>query len=470
MSVAVISYRSLDNASDEAKTVARKLTQYADGLQSAVYRKLSNYSGDHTANIRTAENQVERKISALRDKSSAYERYASDLSDLRDRCESTDVAVRRKISQLTASFKSAHNIESNAVSEALNYFLTSAKNSGSAGRWISDQTFETDSIKDYIRQQQEDWWDYEGGKQLVIGRLQALCEIVMGVCGVVLAVAALLASGTVLAVLSAVTGLIASSIATMNGMVNWANEGRAYQETQNGDPAMGRRRSGEDTLQDTLRKETDSKFWHNVASGMDIALIVCTVVSLASGAADLIKNVYKWTSGSMAELKNLRVTDILKKGNLKDIGSNIGKSLSENTKKAMKLFSEGKYSDIGKNLLNFGEDLLSKMKNSYTNFDSLTDGASSLKNVAESVKSLTSGSLKEILANVTDMAAKNTELFKTTTYDGKNKGALSYNDDSVNLSDVTGVFDKTGKIFENGASDARPASDRGVAKRLTAAM
>ena len=52
--MAVISYHSLGDAASEAKSVATKLTKYADNLNSAVYKKLSNYSGTHTVNIQTA--------------------------------------------------------------------------------------------------------------------------------------------------------------------------------------------------------------------------------------------------------------------------------------------------------------------------------------------------------------------------------------------------------------------------------
>ena len=169
MSKVTISYSSLKSASSEANQVAKKMTRYANNLNSAVYKKLSNYNGSYTSNISTAKSKSNSKISELKAKSKSYSKYADDLTALKDECLSTDKSVRSKVSQLTASFKEANGIKNSKVKNAINYCLTSFGNSTVAGRWVGNTSDKVTSVKDHITQSLKDWWNYDGGKQLVKG-------------------------------------------------------------------------------------------------------------------------------------------------------------------------------------------------------------------------------------------------------------------------------------------------------------
>ena len=91
---AVISYRSLGEASSEARQVSRKLTGYADSLQRSIVNRLDSYGGSDSGGVTQAKQRTEEKIEQLRDKAQAYTKDADDLSDLQKKGLSTDTQVR----------------------------------------------------------------------------------------------------------------------------------------------------------------------------------------------------------------------------------------------------------------------------------------------------------------------------------------------------------------------------------------
>lgn len=325
MSTAAISYVSLKDAANEAKSVAIKLDNYADQLSAKVYKKLNNYNGNHTSYISNAVSKTNQKIGDLRKKSSAFARYSNDLYDLKDECVSVDKSVRSMVSTLTANFKSSHGIRNSNIQNVMNYYMTSLKNTSSTGRWVSSGMDQFDSIKDYIKQSLEDWWDFEGGKELVKGLLEAAIDMAIAVFGVI--------NG------AGVIALIGATIAIVNVGVNIINELRAYNETfYNDDPAMGRRRSGENTLQDTLRRESDSQAAHNIAAGIDIAQFACDTVDFYKDVKDFGKKGIKW----------LKENDLFSKDFFKNMGNKMNRGV-DNIKCALKGNWSG-LADFGKRL------------------------------------------------------------------------------------------------------------------------
>ena len=244
MSIASISYGSIKNAASEARDVAKKLDKYANTIDNSVYKKLNKYDGPWTGNISSARSKANAKIDWLRDEAGRYRDYADDLDNLKEECERVDKAVKSKVSSLTASFKETHGINNNVVINTISYLFTSVTNSTSTGRWMNTQTDAFETEASYHKQAIEDWYDYNGGKQLITGIAVAALEIAIAVAAIVLS------GGAVLVVVATVIG---SLIAIANGVCNIVNEVRAYNLTQDGDPATGKRRSDQDTIQDTLR-------------------------------------------------------------------------------------------------------------------------------------------------------------------------------------------------------------------------
>lgn len=473
MSVAVISYHSLGNAASEAKSVATKLTRYADNLNSVVYKKLSNYSGDYSDNIQTAKMEMKSKMNALREKASAYTNYADDLSELKSRCSDTDRSVKAMVSQLTGQFKAAHEIHNSFVANTINYFLTKVSNSTAAGRWISDGYDQVESVKDYIRQSLKDMWNYEGGKELFEGIAAAVCMGVIGMCMVAGAIAALLAAPAIWPAIVGMAKLILGSIMVVNAYVNGVNESRAYTATINGDPAMGRRLSDENTLQDTIRRETDSQYLHNFAANVDMASVVCGVITSLDGAGKLLKNFYKWTTGSMTELSKLNVKDILTKDNFKEMmkgaKNNLrgaGSSLSANAKNLLSTLKSGGFKALGQSIKSgFGTDLLNNLQKSYADFSSMKGSAGTVANIAGTINNMADGvSPKDFIQTV----LKNTTIGRVTTYDSeKGGGILSYNDSPIFITDFTGILDNAKSLVEHDAFKNHTTIDKKLLNKLS---
>lgn len=293
MSVIAISYRSMEAASSDANAVAKKLNTYADQLTSSVYKKLNNY-GSCTDNISMAKETVSQKIETLKSKSIAYATYAKELSDLKKRCDSIDKSVKTMVSQLSADFKSNNGINTNKVRDSISYFCTSLVNKTSVGRWLNEQSDKKDSVQEYIEKCMEDWWDYEGGKQLVKGVTEGVLTMAIAICTMLKGLASL-----------DIADMISGIIEFSNGVTDIINEARGYYETRNGEPAIGRRRSDESTLQDFLRRESDSQYYHNIASTIDGVSAVCGIVGFLTGGKKLLENGSKFLAEHNLNWKSL---------------------------------------------------------------------------------------------------------------------------------------------------------------------
>ena len=361
MSIAAISYSSLKDASNEAKSVAKKLNAYANSIESTVYNKLNKYSGSWTSSIYTARNQANSKISELRTQANRYDTYADNLIDLREECKRVDKAVRTKVSALTATFKESHGIRNSKVENAISYFFTSAGNSTGFGRWLGGKKDEFKAGAAYLKASIKEWYNYEGGKDLITGMLVAALEVAIAIVSVVAAVATFVAGAVTFgAVLILIAGVVAGVIALANGVENFINEKRAYDATQNNDPATGKRLSAQNTIQDRLREGdiggTDSTLlWidlNNVsesrkwATGIDVVNLCCTIVTVVNSCGKLLENSYKWATGNSME----HFTDIFSKDFLNGIGKNIKDGFTD-IKAAFKLRDWSAIKDFGRGLL-----------------------------------------------------------------------------------------------------------------------
>lgn len=425
MSQANISYGSLKDASSEAKQVAKKLNRYADNLNSQIYRKLNNYNGSYTANVEQAKSNVNSKISDLRSRSDSYSVYAQDLLDLKNQCITTDKSVKSNVSRLTASFKSAHGIRDSKVQNTINYFLTSIGNKTPFRRWLGNKKDQFNSAKDYIRGKIKDWWNYEGGAQVVKGVALGIVEVVAGVCAFIGA----FSGGALIAVIA---GAVVGIITAINGIANIINECAAYRTTRNGDPATGRRRSDINTVQDYLRSsfyyadkgeqyEYNSKLYR-IAGGIDIVNFVCTAITFVDGMIKFAKNLYKWTKSSMVK-----------------------KTFSNAWHDIKKAFKTGNFTKIKEFAYDFKTEFLDNLKKSYTfkifekdtkAVDFVKHGAKLIGNYASICKTLlekgiNTKSICEISFN--KIVAKNLTLIKIDTQDGESE--------KIKLSDITGIFD-----------------------------
>lgn len=460
MSTASISYSSLKDASNEAKAVAKKLNNYADSLYDNVYKKLNKYTGTWTSNLTNASSKTNAKISELRSEQSRYETYATDLIDLRDECKEVDKAVRSKVSSLTASFKEAHGIRNSNVENAISYFFTSLGNETAFGRWLGGKKDDFDSSMNYFKDSIKEWYNYDGGKELIKGVLVGLLEVAIGVLAIV---GAILTGGTLLVIIAGVVGGI---IAVANGVANIWNEQKAYSATQDGDPATGRRRSEINTWQDYLRssyifgddgeKYAYNEFYNGLATGIDIVNLACTVVTVVSSVGKLLKNGFKWATGSSAKIDNIKMKQVFSKDTFKAFTSKLKIQFADgfaDIKAAFKYRDFSVVKDFGSRILaDFGENF----KAEFWDFAEPKDAVKSIKNMISVPKDLIDGGFN--LSNIMDVGITSIVVPSITAFyvngDGDIKigegGQLQFDlIKNVVLSDITGIFEKGGKIISN---------------------
>ncbi len=379
MSTIAISYSSLTDSQNEAKAVARRLDDYADSLSKTVYKKLNRYDGESSGNITAARNKINSKITELRSEADRYNTYASNLRDLRSTCKSTDVSVKSKVSSLTASFKARNDIRNSKVQNVISYYFTRANNSTVAGRWIGDTQDKIGAGKDYIKSRIKEWYNYEGGKEYIQGWLDTVFDIAIAISGVITAIIAFVAGGSIIVFIAA---LIGASIAIADGIVNAVNETQAYKARQNGDPATGMRRSRLDTAADTMMTDSDEQWKHNFAKGLKVTAFVCEVIDLLDGISDLMKNGFKWATGDPSDLTDISMKDVLSKDSRNAFKMRLGERVDSFITDFNCAKELGDFSDIVDNAINFAKtDFINNLAGEYVNFDTFEDGVKTTKNL-----------------------------------------------------------------------------------------
>lgn len=440
MSTASISYSSLKDASSEAKAVAKKLDKYADSLYDNVYKKLNKYDGSWTSNLTNARSKTNAKISELRSEQSKYESYATDLIDLRDKCKEVDKAVKSRVSSLTASFKESHGIKNSKVENAISYFFTGLGNETAFGRWLGDKGDQFEAGTDYLKSSIKEWYNYEGGKELIKGVLVAFLEIAIAVVGI-------LTGGTLLAI-------IAACIALAAGVVNLINEVIAYNQTNNlNDPARGRRTSEINSVQDWLRT-SDNKTLHTIAGGIDLVNLICGISAVISGVGSLLKNGYKWATGSVDDLAKIEWKNVFSKNTFKQFGTKF-----VNQFKHLKLgLKFGGWDFAKKLLLDFGSDFMNNLKTYFT--------GNGLKSVKASL-GLTKDIIKDgitIKVVFENIIAPSVSTGQITTLDNREIGQIKFDFESIKVKDFYDIFDDTkSKVIE---SDFWSSGDGDISKSV----
>ncbi|WP_428909702.1 hypothetical protein [Niallia sp. Krafla_26] len=439
MSIASISYSSLDNASGEAKQVAKRLDRYADRIESRVYQKLNNYSGSWSSNLSTAKARANEKMSTLRDEANKYEKYATDLADLKEKAVSTDKSVKSKVSSLTATFKEAHGIKNNPVVNAISYFFTSVGNENVVGRWLGDVADQFNAGRDFILQSISEWFNFEGGKELLKGLLVYALEIAVGVLAII---GAILSGGALLLVIA---GVVAGALTVINAITNLVNEGRAYNARQNGDPALGYRRSNLDTLTDTIRAETDNRLAHGLTKGIDAVGTVATIVSVVGGLGSLLKNGYKWASGSSVDISTLKFRDILTRNNLAAFTGKLKTSVAEGWTRISTTIKYKDWTRVQQTAMSFGTDFLNNFKGKFLDFSTDKAGIDSTKSILEAASGLVKGGLT--LKGVGGLAVP---IIPIANIPGEVSGIKV---EDFKVTDLTTLVKDIGNIFSSGPLD-----------------
>lgn len=442
MSIASISYSSLKDASNEAKAVAKKLDKYADSLYSNVYKKLNKYDGSWNSNVSTAYSKTNAKISELHTEQSKYETYATDLIDLRDECKEVDKAVKSRVSSLTASFKEAHGIRNSKVENAISYFFTGLGNETAFGRWLGDKGDQFEAGKDYLKSLIKEWYNYEGGKEFIQGVLVAALEIAIAVIGII--------TGT------GILAIIAACIALAAGVVNLINEVVAVFQAGDPnryDPARARRTRDINSVQDWLRT-SDNKTLHKIAGGIDLVNLICGISAVISGVGSLLKNGYKWATGSVDDLAKIEWKNVFSKNTFKQFGTKF-----VNQFKDLKLgLKFGGWDFAKKLLLDFGSDFMNNLKTYFTG-----NGLKSVKASLGLTKDLIKDGItvKVVFKNIIAPAISTGQI-TNIKFDDSGQGKIDF--DSIKVKDFYKIFDDMkSKVIE---SDFWSSGDGDISKSV----
>lgn len=453
MSKVAISYSSLSDAKGEAKALSKKLDKYADHLNDQVYKKLTSYSGPVTGNVSSAKTNLSSKISNLRSASDKYENYANDIQDLKEECVRVDKAVKTKISKLTASFKKSNGIRNSHIENGFYYIGASLGNASAGSRWVTDKFDEGAAGIEYIKDSLKEWYNYEGGKEVIKGVLVGLLEVAIAALTIA---GAIMTGGALLAVVAAIT---LGVIGIFNGVLNIGNEIKAYITTKEGDPATARRYSREDTYQDMFRTEAafnDSK-WQTAAKWIDGITAVCTVIQLGDGLKNLFKKGFKWAKGDLTDINELKMKDIFNKDSFKTIGTKLKDTFKNGFSDLFKTIKAGDWEKIGKSAIDFGTDFKNNLMKRFVTGEPYKVA----KNWLSGIKDLTTDgiSFKGIMENIV--------LPSVSIGSIKEDGHLQFDFDSVKMNDFYDVFKKSKKIVTNDVWSSGDSFDINVVDKLS---
>ena len=319
-------------------------------------------------------------------------------------------------------------------------------NSTGFGRWLGDGKDKFKAGANYLKDSIKEWYNYDGGKDLIKGVLVGLLEVAIGVLAIV---GAILSGGALLVIIAGVVGGI---IAAANGIANIYNEGKAYSATQNDDPATGKRRSKIDTCQDYLRssfifgddgtKYEHSEVYNNFALGIDVVNLACTVVTVVSSCGKLLKNGYKWATGNASKVKDISLKQVFSKDTLKGFSNQF-----DDIKAAFKAKGFVAAKDFGTRLVS---DLGRNLKAEFFDFGDAKSSISSIKAMISIPKDLIKDGIN--ISNIVDVGVKSIALpaltaFTVNSTDGvlvSGEGGQMQFDftDKVTIDDIYGIGDK----------------------------
>ena len=450
MSSVSISYRGLDHAANEAKTVAKRLDQYADELYDKVYRKLNKYDGKYRDEVYNANVHVKNKIEQLNADSQRQANFSANLKDLKEECISVDKAVRTRISDLSKSFKESHGIRDSKIEYFLEYLFAEKKNGSAFGRYLSKIKDRFDAEKEYLKDAIKEWYNFHGGKQFKEALEKSITDTVLAVITIALAVIAIIHGAAGLALAAAIAGIILGVINIVDAVNDIVQEKKAYdyeqahyndENAKNYDPALSKRLGNINTLRDWLRSSfkygDDGQTYRSglqeelsrFAAGMiDFTALVCSVIKFTDGAKNLLTKGFKFFNQN-----NIH--------NIKDLGSYI-KFRFDNILGAI----NGGY---GK--LVFRDLKLDVLKNLKSHFSDFTDNQNkfSLKDTLNSIKNIISFPKDLLNKGVIESGIKNILLPSITVFNFNEIINGDSSSQNVTLDEFSGLFDKSNSLIQN---------------------
>lgn len=292
MTSIALNYDSIYSAAKKAKKVASNAEDYVSGLQKKIINKIDDLVGTDTTYTSNARSKTDEKIKRLNKKKTAYTEYSTKLEKFVDEENIGAKAVDKKVAKMFEkngeAFRDNNNIKINPVTQFFTFLANEFSNASDFARAISDGFT---SVKNWLSDKWDsikEWCRYEGGKFWVnIGG--ALFDIAISVIIIVTTITVAIATGGIGIV--AICAIVGSVISIANGLIACYSNVKALLG-ESSDPAWALKQSKIDKYSTFLRKfDTGSSAGNNIlnlfASGLDIAEIGCSLVTIVSCVAKL---------------------------------------------------------------------------------------------------------------------------------------------------------------------------------------
>lgn len=292
MSELTLVYSEMEDAAGYAKIVANKCQDYIDELDKKWSQKWKSTPSSplSTKNARTesADYYVNMKKQQLAEKKKHYKSFADKMDDLIEDAKVADKKVAKSVNDSQKTFLKSHK---NLSGDGWTAFFASISVDIPVIGWVIDAAGGLAEGFSDLCNNIRYWYEVDGGKKIVDTAL-AIGEIVLGVCGLVLAIITFPVSGFFAAVV-AVAGLISAVIAMADGITNLVYQLKANKQS---DPAWAQYYGGIDSTADFLREKTFKGDWkwfnkwsNGIATGIEVTNLICSVISIA----DTVGNLYK---------------------------------------------------------------------------------------------------------------------------------------------------------------------------------
>lgn len=284
-------YGDLSGAVSETNRLANELGQYCDDLSRKVQRKMYSVEGGMSSSLNSADYYVNQKIRQLRAREGNARTLSTRIQTLLDTAKRVDMDVERTIqASQKALFQKNPELKAPWYKQAFASFMCDMKNVPVIG-WLIKGGEQMAGAWDTLIKDLRYWYKCEGGKELVgivLSVVGAILAVVVAVCAFVFT------GGTILAVILGVVGIIGAIIGLVNAVTNVVTSFQAYNEATGGHPGRAKIYAGQDKLSDVLRQTNFHNKDFNRASnaaaiGIEITDIICSVVTMVSGAVKTIK-------------------------------------------------------------------------------------------------------------------------------------------------------------------------------------
>lgn len=216
----------LKDAIKDSGDAAQRFRDYASAIDNKVMSKIDNYSGSHGGNISAARSKLNAKKRELNRKASSFDTFKNDLNNFREDVITRENGLKGRIKSLFQEFGKKYNINTDKtiLDHIIDFGCGLFGIDGSKFRNVFakvGQNFQA------IKERVSNWYRAQGGKEII----DAVLAVAIAIATVVIAVAAIIGTGGLVAVLA----VVAAVCAFANALVQVIHASKAVWSAAHGD-------------------------------------------------------------------------------------------------------------------------------------------------------------------------------------------------------------------------------------------